>query len=211
MFIDRDDAGRQLAEKLKKYGGRKDVVVVALPRGGVVLGRVVADALKAPLDIVVPRKIGAPGNEEYAIGALTEAGHAVWNEQERALAGDAYIERTVEAELAEARRRLDLYRSGLPPRDLKDRTVIIVDDGIATGYTIRAAIETVRSEGPARVVAAVPVAPPDSAEAVAKLVDEAVILETPALFWAIGSFYDEFGQVDDDTVIKLMRPGARRS
>ncbi len=209
-FKDREDAGRRLAEKLRQYAGRKGVVVVALPRGGVVLGRIVADALKAPLDIVVPRKIGAPGNEEYAIGALTESGHAVWNEQERAAAGEAYVGKAVEKQLAEARRRLDLYRAGLPPRDLAGRTVIIVDDGIATGYTNRAAIATVRSEKPARVIAAVPVSPPDSAAVVERLVDEAVILEKPALFWAIGSFYDEFGQVDDETVIKLMRSGAKR-
>ena len=206
VFRDRADAGRRLAEALRKYGGRRDVTVVALPRGGVVLGRIVADALGAPLDIVVPRKIGSPGNEEYAIGAITESGHAVWNEAERALADESYIERTVSAEQAEARRRIDTYRAGLPPRDLKGRTVVVVDDGIATGYTMRAAVETVKSEGPAKVVAAVPVAPPDSAKEIGGLVDESVVLSKPSPFWAIGAFYEEFGQVEDGEVVRLLEP-----
>jgi predicted phosphoribosyltransferase len=203
-FADREDAGRQLAEALASHRRTKNVVIVALPRGGVVLGRVVADFLGAPLDLVVPRKIGASGNEEFAIGAITEEGDAVWNEAERAMADPDYLEQEVKKQQAEARRRLGLYRAGLPPRDLKDKTVIIVDDGIATGYTMRAAVNTVKAAGAARVVVAVPVAPPDSAEALRVAVDEVVVLETPRLFWAIGAFYGEFGQVDDETVVKLM-------
>ncbi len=203
-FQDRQDAARRLAEKLKEYRGRPDVTVIALPRGGVVLGRVVADFLDAPLDLVVPRKIGAPGNEEYAIGAITEEGDAVWNEAERAGAGESYVAQEVAKQSAEARRRLALYRAGLPPRQLRGRTVIIVDDGVATGHTLRAAIKTVRAAAPARIVAAVPVAPLDSAEKLRGEVDELVILETPQVFWAIGAFYDEFGQVEDEEVIRLM-------
>jgi len=203
-FRDREDAGRRLAAALSAYRRKPDVVVVALPRGGVVLGRIVADALAAPLDLVVPRKIGAPNNEEYAIGAITEEGDAVWNEAERALAGDDYLKGEVAKQQAEAKRRLGLYRAGLPPRDLKDKTVVIVDDGVATGHTLRAAIKTVNAAAPARVVAAVPVAPGDSAARLRSEVDEMVVLETPLLFGAIGSFYDEFGQVGDEEVVKLM-------
>jgi putative phosphoribosyl transferase len=205
-FVDREDAGRSLAEALSAYRRKTNVVVVALPRGGVVLGRIVADLLGAPLDLVVPRKIGAPGNEEYAIGAITEAGDAVWNEVEKALTDTGYLESEVKKQQAEARRRLGLYRAGLPPRDLKDKTVIVVDDGVATGYTMLAAVATVRAAGAARIVAAVPVAPADSVEKLRASVDEVVVLETPRIFWAIGAFYGQFGQVDDETVIKLMNP-----
>lgn len=205
-FKNRQDAGRRLAEALTDYRDRKDVVVVALPRGGAVLGRVVADVLDAPLELVVPRKIGAPGNEEYAIGAITEEGDAVWNERERAAAGEDYLEKEVAKQQIEARRRLDLYRAGLPPRDLKGKTAIIVDDGIATGYTMRAAIKTVRAAGPGRLVVAVPVAPPDTTQALRSEADDVVVLEMPRLFWAIGAFYDEFAQVEDETVVELMRP-----
>lgn len=204
QFQDRQDAARRLAEKLKAFSGRADVVVIALPRGGVVLGRIVADALAVPLDLVVPRKIGAPGNKEYAIGAITEEGDAVWNESERVQAGESYLKKEVAKQQAEARRRLDLYRAGLPPRRLNGKTVIIVDDGVATGFTLLAAVRTVRAAGPAKIVAAVPVAPRDSAERLKSEVDELVVLETPRLFWAIGAFYDEFGQVEDEEVIKLM-------
>lgn len=205
LFRNREDAGRKLAEALEKFAGRPDVVVVALPRGGVVLGRMVADALAAPLDIVVTRKIGAEGNEEYAIGALTEAGHAVWNVMERDNANPAYLERVIGRERAEAQRRLALYRGRLPPRDLKGKTVIVVDDGIATGYTLRAALATVKSEHPARVVVAVPVATPDAAAGLGREADEVIVLSRPELFFAIGAFYADFSQVDDDTVIDLLR------
>lgn len=204
-FLDREDGGRRLAKALEAYGGRKDVVVVALPRGGVVLGRVVADALGAPLDLVVPRKLGAPGHEEYAIGALTESGEPVWNEAERPRFDPADLDAAVEKERAEAKRRLATYRAGLPPRDLAGKTVIVVDDGIATGYTMRAALRSVRAERPAKLIAAVPVGPPDIEAALAGEADETVALTTPLEFFAIGNFYDEFAQVDDETVVRLMR------
>jgi predicted phosphoribosyltransferase len=209
-FIDRVDAGKKLAAALAKYRKAKDAVVVALPRGGVVLGRVIADDLGLPLDIIVPRKIGAPENEEYAIGAVTESGHVVWNAAERARIDDAWAEAEVSKQKAEAARRLKVFRAGLPPRDLKGKTVLLVDDGIATGYTIRAAIETARAESPSRLVVAVPVSPPDSAEAVARMSDEFIALERPDLFLAIGAFYNDFVQVEDDEVAALMRRGARR-
>lgn len=204
IFRDRQDAARKLLPKLESYRGRPDVVVIALPRGGVVLGRIVADALGAPLDIVVPRKIAAPENEEYAIGAITETGEAVWNSQERARVADAYAEEVMNKEKAEAARRLKLYRRDLPPRDLRNKTVLIVDDGIATGYTMRAAIKTVKKERPKKIIVAVPVAPPDAPGELMAEADEVIILAMPPLFGAIGAFYRSFPQVDDDAVIGLL-------
>ncbi len=203
IFLDRLEAGKLLAEKLKKYA-HAGAVVLALPRGGVVLGRAVADALDAPLDIVVPRKIGAPSNEEYAIGAVTETGEAVWNEEEKAAAGEAYCEKAAAEQRQEAQRRLKLYRQGRPARAISGKTVIIVDDGIATGLTMRAAIRTVRGERPARIVVAVPVAPADTVERMSGEADELIALQVPDVFYAIGAFYQEFDQVDDQMVIALM-------
>lgn len=204
LFRDRKDAAEKLSDALSEYKGRDDVLVIALPRGGVVIGRIVADRLGAPLDIVVPRKLGVRMNPEYAVGAVTESGHVVWNEEERAQMDDEYADRVVREEKEEARRRLGLYRKGLPERDFKRKTVIVVDDGIATGFTIRAAISTVRAGDPARVVAAVPVGPPDTVETLRKEVDDLVVLSAPPLFFAIGQFYGTFDQVEDSEVIALL-------
>lgn len=204
-FTDREDAGRRLAKPLRRFARDAGAVVIALPRGGVVTGRAVADALRLPLDIVVPRKIGAPADPEYAIGAVTEEGDAVWNEHERREAGPSYIESALAKERAEARRRLDTYRAGMPPRTMKGKTVLLVDDGVATGHTMRAAIATVRRGGAARIVVAVPVCPPDSLALLEGEADEVIALETPAAFGSIGAFYDVFSQTDDATVIRLLR------
>lgn len=209
MFANRRQAGEELAAALSAYRGRGDVIVVALPRGGVVLGRIVADALGAQLDIVVPRKIGAPGNEEYAIGAITETGEAVWNEAERARVGDEYVKQIVAEEQAEARRRLDVYRQDMPARNVKDKVVILVDDGVATGYTMRAAIKTLRKEEAKEIIAAVPVAPRDSVEQLREEADEVVVLDTPGMFWAIGAHYQEFEQTSDAEVVKLLLQHAK--
>ena len=195
-FKDREDAGRKLAAALAGQAGRKDVTVVALPRGGVVLGRVVADALAAPLDLVVPRKIGA----------LTESGEAVWNEAERAAADPQALEEVIAREKAEAIRRLTTYREGLPPRAFKDRTLIVVDDGAATGLTMRAALVSLRRETPARLLVALPVCSRDAKEAIEATADETIVLETPDAFGAVGAFYERFPQVDDAQVIGLMHP-----
>lgn len=203
-FKNREDAGRKLSGALKAYAGAKDAVVVALPRGGVVVGRAVADALKLPLDIVVPRKLGAPGQEEYAIGALVEGGEAVWNEAERGRFKPAALEDIVHKERVEAARRMSKYRAGLPPRDLAGKTVLLVDDGMATGYTVRAALRTVRGERPSKVVVAVPIGPPDAVASLKSEADEVVVLHQPLTFFAIGGFYDEFDQVDDETVIRSL-------
>ncbi|MBI4457957.1 phosphoribosyltransferase [Candidatus Uhrbacteria bacterium] len=204
LFRDRQDAAVKLAEKLAKYRGKPDVTVVALPRGGVVLGRIVADALEAPLDLVVPRKIGAPENEEYAIGAITETGEAVWNSAERARVSDAYAAAAMKKERTEAERRLRLYRKNRPARNLRARTVIIVDDGIATGFTMRAAIKSIKKERPKKIVVAAPVSPSDAPEELRAEADEVIVLATPALFGSIGAFYEHFSQVDDDVVVRLM-------
>ncbi len=205
MFKDREEAGRKLADALVRYKDAKNAVAVALPRGGVVLGRVVADALNIPLDLIVPRKIGAQYNEEYAIGAITETGEAVWNEAEKAQAEPDYLAEVMRKERKEAERRLDVYRAGLPARDLKDKTVIIVDDGVATGLTMLAAIKTARTGHPRKVVAAVPVCPPDSLKRLKAAADETVVLDSPAFFFAVGGSYDAFPQVSDDQVIALMK------
>lgn len=206
IYKDRKSAAEILAERLREYAGRRDAVVVALPRGGLALGRVVADRLSLPLDIVVPRKIGMPGNPEYAIGALTETGEQVWNESARRLADPAEVEAAVRQETLEARRRLGLYREGLPPRVFRGKTVLVVDDGIATGLTMSAALKTVRSEGAAKIVVAVPVAPPDALERLSRETDETIILQTPVMFMSVGSFYDDFPQVSDKEAIRLLRP-----
>lgn len=206
-FIDRRDAGKKLAEALKKYGDKPDTIVVALPRGGVVLGRIVADALRIPLDIVVPRKIGYPGNEEYAIGALTETGDIIWNEAEYSRADSAALEKIVEREKKEAQRRLNTYRAGMLERNFMGKTLLIVDDGIATGLTMFAAIKSARTLGAAHVVVAVPGGPADTVERLKNEpgVDEVIVLEIPSLFFAVGGLYQEFSQVEDEEVMKLMR------
>ncbi|MFH1098690.1 MAG: phosphoribosyltransferase family protein [Candidatus Uhrbacteria bacterium] len=211
-FRDRLDAGRKLAAGLTAYRGQPNTIVVALPRGGVVVGAEIASTLELPLDIVVPRKIGAPRNKEYAIGAITESGEPVWDHQAIALtdANEEYIEKTVTTEHAEAKRRLCAYRGDRPSRNLKNKTVILVDDGIATGLTVRAAIQTLRSESATRIVLAIPVAAADSIERLRTEVDEVVCLHAPTWFDAVGAFYTQFEQVDDETVIRLLC-GASRS
>ncbi|MEA3249917.1 MAG: phosphoribosyltransferase family protein [Patescibacteria group bacterium] len=203
-FVDRSEAGEKLADSLEEYRGVEDGVVISLPRGGVVLGRIVADRLGLPLDIVVPRKIGAPSNPEYAIGAITEMGDIVWNEAERSVHDPKSLEEIVEKEKVEANRRMNAYRKGLPERVMRDRIVIIVDDGIATGFTMMAAIKTVRAAGPKRIVVAVPVASSDSVKTIENLVDELIVLETPTMFWAVGAHYSDFGEVNDDEVVELL-------
>ncbi len=204
IFKDREEAGEKLAAALMKYRGQKDVVVVALPRGGVITGRAIADALGAPLDLVVPRKIGAPSNEEYAIGALTETGEMVWNEEERARYDQKILNQIIDKELKEAARRLRVYRQGMLPRDLKGKTVVLVDDGVATGNTMRAAIKTVKAEKPKKIIVAVPGGAEDTIEQLRTEVDEILVLTTEFL-GAVGNLYQSFPQVLDDEVIKLMR------
>lgn len=206
IFKDREDAARHLAKKLSACTNNSDVIVIALPRGGVVLGRIIADELHAPLDIIVPRKIGAPDNEEYAIGALTEQGHVTWNEEEKKRYAKKDLDIIVAKEIQEAKRRLIVYRKNLPPRNLKDKIVILVDDGVATGYTIRAALQTARAEQPKKIIIAITGGPNDTIELLKHEADNVVFLTIPALFLAVGNLYHVFPQVEDDIVIRLLHP-----
>ncbi|MFJ9605062.1 phosphoribosyltransferase family protein [Kitasatospora sp. NPDC101176] len=204
-FTDRTDAGRRLAARLGHLGG-PGTVVVALPRGGVPVAAEVARALGAPLDICVIRKLGAPRQPELGMGAIGEDGVRVLNQQVIRLAGagEAELAEVERRERAELERRARRYRGDRPPADLRGRTVVVVDDGVATGSTARAACRIVRARGAARVVLAVPVAPVDWTERLADVADELVCVGTPSPFFAIGEFYRDFSQTGDEEVLRLL-------
>lgn len=208
MFKNRSDAGARLAARLQHLAG-EDTTVLALPRGGVVVAYEIAKALTAPLDVVLVRKLGAPGQPELAIGAVVESEkpETVTNpEIVRALnISEAFLEQEAARQREEIARRRERYRGGRPRLSIKNRTVIVVDDGIATGATMRAALRVIAREGPARLVLAVPVAPPEAVERLAKEVDEIVCLETPFDLGAIGYFYADFRQTPDEEVIDLLK------
>jgi putative phosphoribosyl transferase len=204
-FRDRADAGEQLAEALRERDIEADVVL-AIPRGGLPLGRPVADALDAPLDIVVAKKIGAPGNPEYAIGAVAADG-SVWRNEEaiRATGADEeYFERTREEEAQAAREKAERYRGEAGGPDLAGKSVVVVDDGVATGSTARACLEQVLATDPERVILAVPVGPPDSISELQEQADEVVCLETPRTFRGVGQFYERFDQVTDEEAMTYL-------
>jgi len=204
-FRDRADAGEQLAQALNKYQ-RQDGVVYALPRGGVVLGAIVARALDMPLDLLIPRKIGHPLQPEYAICAIVENGEMACNQQEVARVDPQWFRQEVEAERHEARRRRELYLGGREPEPVKGKTAIIVDDGIATGLTMEVAIRDAKRRKPAHLVVAVPVAPPDTVEQLSREVDDFVVLDRSRHYLgAVGAYYDYFNQTTDDEVIELLR------
>ena len=204
-FRDRRDAGRQLGQLLLRYRDAASVVL-ALPRGGVPVGYEVARALGAPLDVLVARKIGAPSQPELGIGAIAPGGVIVLDERTVAALGvtEAELEAIVARETAEMARRLARYRGDRPPPELRDRTVIVVDDGLATGVTARAAIASVRLEEPQAVVLAVPVAAPESARAFGALVDDLVAVMMPYDFRAVGLWYEDFEQTSDEEVLDLL-------
>ncbi len=207
IFEDRTDAGKKLAEKLLQYEKIPGGIVIGLPRGGVVAAVEVARRLSLPLDVVCPRKIGAPFNPEYAIGAITETGEGIFNEEAISYLNisSEHIKEIVEFEKKQAQRRLELFRKGLPPRDFKDKIMIIVDDGLATGSTMKAAIKSVKAEGAKKIVCAVPVSPPDTYREISKMVDSIVCLDTPHLFQAVGQFYEDFRAAEDEDVAAIMR------
>lgn len=211
IFADRQEAGRRLAKALNRFRDRNPVVL-ALPRGGVPVGYEIASALRCPLDVVMVRKIGSPQQPELAAAAVVdgERPETVRNDRVIDMLGitDQYLENETRKQLAEIERRRSLYVSGLPRPSLEGSTVLVVDDGIATGSTIRAAAHGVARAGPARVVIAVPVAPPETVDTLRSEVDEVVCLETPAGFAAIGAFYADFHQVSDDEVIDCLRKAA---
>lgn len=205
-FINREDAGRKLGQALAKFKGR-DLLVLGIPRGGVIVAVAVAKELKAPLSLIIPRKLRAPQNPELAIGAVAEKGKVILNQElVQALKVPAlYIEAEVQYQLNEVERRKKLYLGAEKLPDFKEKTVIIVDDGLATGYTAWAAVEAVKAKGPKEVVLAVPVAPPDTVKWLIKQVNELICLATPEPFFAVGQFYQEFSQVTDAEVIKSIK------
>jgi putative phosphoribosyl transferase len=209
-FRDRSEAGRLLARELERYAGRDDVVVLALPRGGVPVGYEVAKALGAPLDVFVVRKLGVPGHRELAMGALASGGALVLDEGLiRSLRiGKAEIEQTLAAELRELERRERAYRDGRELPELAGKTVILVDDGLATGSTMRAAARAVRKHRPTRIVVAVPVAAAETCDEFRAEVDEIVCAVTPRPFHAVGLWYDDFSQTSDEQVRELLAQAA---
>jgi predicted phosphoribosyltransferase len=187
-----------------------DVIVIGLPRGGIVVAAEVARLLNRPLDLVVPRKIGCPTNPEFAVGALTEDGHIMLNEHDLSMLGLSEIDlhETIQHEKVEAQRRLAAYRAGRPPRQFEGKTLILVDDGIATGSTMKVSIQAAKARNASRVVVAVPVMPHDRVKTFEKLCDELVTVSAPASFRAVGQFYSEFSQTEDSQVIRLMKDSA---
>jgi len=210
MFIDRKDAGIQLAAKLKRYSGKKDTLVLALPRGGVVTGAEIARLLMLPLDVLIVRKIGHPLQPELAIGAVSETGTVELNQSIITASGvpNAYIDDEVSVQKREISRRVELYRGGKEIAPLDGKTIILVDDGVATGATLKAAIATLRREKTGRLVVAIPVAPPETAGKLERMADEFICIETPLHFMAVGAHYRNFVQVTDGEVVKLLQQSA---
>jgi len=210
-FSNRAEAGRQLAEKLDKYAGRKDVIVLGLPRGGVPVAYEVAKRLRAPLDVFIVRKLGVPGFEELAAGAIASGGVRVLNEEVmRAIPyADEAIEAVTARETTELERRERIYREGRPPPELRDRIAILVDDGLATGATMRAAVKALRQSGAAKIVVAVPVGPPDTCREIEQEADETICLSTPPFFQAVGQYYEDFSQTSDEDVRELLSQAAQ--
>lgn len=202
LFRDREQAGERLAESLAEYGHRADVIVLALPRGGVPVGAQVAEALEAPLDLLLVRKLGVPGHRELAMGAVASGGVRVLNEDVVGAVGldEATIEAVARDECRELDRREHAYREGRPSPEIGGMVVILVDDGLATGATMRAAVAALKQRHPGRIVVAVPVAPPDTCEALRREADEVACLASPEPFMAIGVWYEDFPQLSDEEV-----------
>ncbi|HQW90984.1 MAG TPA: phosphoribosyltransferase [Nitrospira sp.] len=206
MFKNREEAGELLAQELIQFRKDPSAILLALPRGGVAVAYQLSLALHLPLDVLITRKIGAPGNPEYALGAVSETGAVYWNRE--ALLGLSLTERqlsaAVQAQQKEVTRRVALYRQGRPFPDLNDRTVILVDDGLATGATFFASVTTARQGNPRRVIGAIPVGPRSTVEEARKLVDQLIVLRVPDPFYAVGNFYRDFEQVEDREVLQYL-------
>jgi predicted phosphoribosyltransferase len=207
QFRNRTEAAQLLAQRLEKYRGHRPLVL-AIPRGAVPMGRIISDALDGELDVVLVRKLGAPGNAEFAIGSVDESGWTYVADYAASTGADAaYIEAEKQAQLHVMRRRRAEYTPVRPPIDAAGRVVIVVDDGLATGATMISALHALRAKSPSRIIVAVPVAPPDTLRKVEALADETVCLSAPAHFAAVGQFYQEFNQVSDAEVIAILRAG----
>jgi predicted phosphoribosyltransferase len=206
LFYDRTDAGRRLAKLLKRRI-QGPCIVLAIPRGGVVVGYEVAKELGCPLDVVISRKVGAPAQPELAVGAVAEDGVVFVDEEIAGLVGVSrdYVERRAREELREVRRRAEEYRGEREMPDLSGKTVILVDDGLATGLTMMAAVHMARNKGAEKVVVAVPVSPPETVAKLRRHADEVICLETPTNFYAIGQFYERFDQLTDEETNSILR------
>ncbi len=206
-FVDRVDAGKKLAQKLFEYKNNSGVVVFGLARGGIVCAKEVARELNALLDIIIVRKIGLPHQPELAAGAMTQEGELLFNRDVMSVSGvtEDDLQSVIEKEKQELQRRIDVYLQGRNPISLQGKTAILVDDGIATGITMQAAIATVVARGAQTVVVAVPVAPESEIKKLRLYIDHVVCLFEPVSFFGIGQFYDNFAQVNDDEVVKLLR------
>ena len=212
LFRDRSDAGHVLAGRLSGYAGRADLIVLALPRGGVPVASEVARALGAPLDVFLVRKLGLPGHEELAMGAIASGGIRLINEDvvHTYRVSDAAIEAVTRVEMLELHRRERIYRDNRPLPPIQDRTIILVDDGLATGATMRVAVLALREESPARIVVAVPVAAAETCDEFQTIVDDVVCAETPSPFYAVGLWYEDFSQTTDEEVHELLTANAKR-
>ncbi len=210
-FRDRADAGLQLAEWLGAYANRDDVIVLALPRGGVPVAYEVATRLHLPLDVFIVRKLGVPGYEELALGAIASGGVRVLNQDVVRVLPDAgaIVEAVTANELLEMERRERAYRDDRPPPEVRGRVVILIDDGLATGATMHAAVRALREQEPAKIVVAVPVCAPETCREIEKLADETVWLFAPDWFHGVGQFYDDFSQTTDEDVRRLLADAAR--
>lgn len=206
VFEDRYDAGRRLGQFLEQYAGCDDVIVLGLPRGGVPVAYEIARHLRVPLDVFIVRKLGVPGFEELAVGAIASGGVRVLNQEVLRVLPNAeqIIDEVTAREQIELDRRESLYRDGRPAPELRDRTVILVDDGLATGATMRAAVNALRQRGAARIVVAVPVGAPETCHELAAEVDETICAISPEYFQAVGQFYEDFSQTSDDEVRQLL-------
>lgn len=211
-FTDRVDAGKKLASALAGVSG-KNSIVLAIPRGGVIVGYEIAKALNLPLDVIIPHKIGAPDNPELAIGAMTEDGTIILDRSVISYLGvpEAYIKEESEVQKREIERRLKMYRKNEPYPDLHGRDVIVVDDGIATGSTMKAALASVRKRGAKTIIAAAPVCPPSTIKELAKEADQIICVHSPEYFSAIGQFYENFEQTTDEEVIEILSESKRGS
>lgn len=210
-FQDRQEAAKLLADELKRFQG-KQAVILGIPRGGLVIAKEIAAQLGGNLDVVLSRKLGAPGNPELAIGAVSEDGHVFLNEMlvTQLESGSEYIEQEKARQGEVIKRRIEQYRKILPKVSLKDRTVIVTDDGVATGATMQAALWAIRQERPKHLIAALPVGPVDTIEKLSIDADELICLKCPAFFAAIGQFYYDFTQVEDGQVLEILRKEGQR-
>jgi putative phosphoribosyl transferase len=206
IFKNRLDAANQLADKLKEYKGIPNSLILALPRGGVPIAQVLSEKLKIPFDTFNVKKIGAPGNDEFAIGAIAENGEIILDDEtiNDYNISKEYIDNSAKERLEEIKRRIKAYRKDKKLPFLKDKTIFLVDDGIATGYTMKAAILAIRSEKPKEIILAVPVSPPDTIAEMEKIADKVICLETPYPFFAIENFYSEFNQLTDSEVVEIL-------